>query len=86
LRQALDREQFVLHYRPKVNISTGQLAGAEALIRWNDPAIGLLPPGRFIPILEETGLIYEVGDGQCTKPLRTTYAGSAPVLPTCESP
>jgi diguanylate cyclase (GGDEF)-like protein/PAS domain S-box-containing protein len=61
LRQALDREQFVLHYQPKVNIVTGQLAGAEALIRWNDPATGLVPPARFIPILEETGLIYEVG-------------------------
>jgi diguanylate cyclase (GGDEF)-like protein/PAS domain S-box-containing protein len=61
LRQALDREQFVLHYQPKVNVATGQLAGAEALIRWNDPATGLVPPARFIPILEETGLIYEVG-------------------------
>jgi diguanylate cyclase (GGDEF)-like protein/PAS domain S-box-containing protein len=61
LRQALDREQFVLHYQPKVNVVTGQLAGAEALIRWNDPATGLVPPARFIPILEETGLIYEVG-------------------------
>jgi diguanylate cyclase (GGDEF)-like protein/PAS domain S-box-containing protein len=61
LRQALDREQFVLHYQPKVNVETGQLAGAEALIRWNDPATGLVPPARFIPILEETGLIYEVG-------------------------
>jgi len=61
LRQALDREQFVLHYQPKVDVATGQLAGAEALIRWNDPATGLVPPARFIPILEETGLIYEVG-------------------------
>jgi diguanylate cyclase (GGDEF)-like protein/PAS domain S-box-containing protein len=61
LRQALDREQFVLHYQPKVNVATGKLAGAEALIRWNDPATGLVPPARFIPILEETGLIYEVG-------------------------
>jgi EAL domain-containing protein (putative c-di-GMP-specific phosphodiesterase class I) len=61
LRQALDREQFVLHYQAKVNVSTGRLAGAEALIRWNDPATGLVPPSRFIPILEEIGLIYEVG-------------------------
>jgi diguanylate cyclase (GGDEF)-like protein/PAS domain S-box-containing protein len=61
LRQALDREQFVLHYQPKVDVATGQLSGAEALIRWNDPVTGLVPPARFIPILEETGLIYEVG-------------------------
>ena len=61
LRLALDREEFTLHYQPKVNIATGQLAGAEALIRWNDPATGLVPPARFIPILEETGLIYDVG-------------------------
>jgi diguanylate cyclase (GGDEF)-like protein/PAS domain S-box-containing protein len=61
LRRALDREEFVLHYQPKVNVATGELAGAEALIRWNDPATGIVPPARFIPILEETGLIYEVG-------------------------
>jgi diguanylate cyclase (GGDEF)-like protein/PAS domain S-box-containing protein len=61
LRQALDREEFTLHYQPKVNVATGKLAGAEALIRWNDPATGLVPPARFVPVLEETGLIYEVG-------------------------
>jgi diguanylate cyclase (GGDEF)-like protein/PAS domain S-box-containing protein len=61
LRRALDREEFTLHYQPKVSVATDQVAGAEALIRWNDPATGLVPPARFIPILEETGLIYEVG-------------------------
>ncbi len=61
LRQALDNEEFVLHYQPKVNLASGKLTSAEALIRWNDPRTGLVPPGRFIPILEETGLIYEVG-------------------------
>jgi diguanylate cyclase (GGDEF)-like protein/PAS domain S-box-containing protein len=61
LRQALDNEEFVLHYQPKVNLATGKVTGAEALIRWNDPRTGLVPPGRFIPILEETGLIHEVG-------------------------
>ena len=61
LRQALDQEEFVLHYQPKVNLASGKLTGAEALIRWNDPRTGLVPPGRFIPVLEETGLIYEVG-------------------------
>ncbi|WP_212756617.1 sensor domain-containing protein [Usitatibacter rugosus] len=61
LRQALEKEQFVLHFQPKMNLASGGLTGAEALIRWNDPATGLVPPGRFIPILEETGLIHEVG-------------------------
>jgi diguanylate cyclase (GGDEF)-like protein/PAS domain S-box-containing protein len=61
LRQALDRSEFVLHYQPKVNLASGKLTGAEALIRWNDPSTGLVPPGRFIPILEEIGLIHEVG-------------------------
>ncbi len=61
LRQALDNGEFVLHYQPKVNLMSGKLTSAEALIRWNDPRTGLVPPGRFIPILEETGLIFEVG-------------------------
>jgi diguanylate cyclase (GGDEF)-like protein len=61
LRRALEREEFVLHYQPKVNIVSGKVTGAEALIRWNDPVSGLTLPGRFIPILEETGLIRDVG-------------------------
>jgi diguanylate cyclase (GGDEF)-like protein/PAS domain S-box-containing protein len=61
LRQAIDNEEFVLHYQPKVNIASGKVNCAEALIRWNDPLTGLVPPAKFIPILEETGLIYEVG-------------------------
>ena len=61
LRRALDQGEFVLHYQPKVSLQSGGLTGAEALIRWNDPRTGLVPPGRFIPILEETGLIYDVG-------------------------
>ena len=61
LRQAIDKGEFVLHYQPKVNLASGKMTSAEALIRWNDPRSGLVPPGRFIPVLEETGLIYEVG-------------------------
>jgi diguanylate cyclase (GGDEF)-like protein len=61
LRQALDNEEFVLHYQPKVALGSGKVMGAEALIRWNDPRTGLVPPGGFIPVLEETGLINEVG-------------------------
>ncbi len=61
LRQALDKDEFVLHYQPKINLDSGKITGAEALIRWNDPRTGLVPPGQFISILEETGLIYDVG-------------------------
>jgi diguanylate cyclase (GGDEF)-like protein/PAS domain S-box-containing protein len=61
LRLALDRKEYVLHYQPKVNLRNSNLTGVEALIRWNDPATGMVAPGHFIPILEETGLIYEVG-------------------------
>ena len=61
LRQALENDEFVLHYQPKISLESGKLTGAEALIRWNDPRTGLVPPGQFISILEETGLIYEVG-------------------------
>jgi len=61
LRRALERDEFVLHYQPKVNLVSGKLTGAEALIRWNDPVSGMTPPGRFIHVLEETGLIHDVG-------------------------
>jgi len=61
LREAIYNEEFRLHYQPKVNLVSGKITGAEALIRWNDPRTGLVPPGMFIPMLEETGLICEVG-------------------------
>lgn len=61
LRLALERGEFVLHYQPKVSLATGLMTSAEALIRWNDPRTGLVPPGQFIPVLEETGLIHAVG-------------------------
>jgi diguanylate cyclase (GGDEF)-like protein len=61
LRRALENEEFVLHYQPKIHLASGNLTGAEALIRWNDPKTGLVPPARFIQILEETRLIHEVG-------------------------
>ena len=61
LKLAIDNEEFVLHYQPKMHLASGKLTGAEALIRWNDPTSGLVAPYLFIPILEETGLIHAVG-------------------------
>jgi diguanylate cyclase (GGDEF)-like protein len=61
LRQALEKEQFVLHYQPKVDLQTRAVVGVEALIRWQSPDKGLVPPLHFIPLLEETGLILQVG-------------------------
>jgi diguanylate cyclase (GGDEF)-like protein/PAS domain S-box-containing protein len=61
LRQALEREEFVLFYQPKMNLISGEVTGAEALLRWNDPLTGLVAPNRIIPILEETGLMHDVG-------------------------
>jgi PAS domain S-box-containing protein/diguanylate cyclase (GGDEF)-like protein len=61
LRRALEKEEFVLHYQPKLELLTQRIVGAEALLRWQSPELGLVPPMRFIPLLEETGLILEVG-------------------------
>ena len=61
LRRALEHEEFVLHYQPKVVAENGRVAGVEALIRWQSPDLGLVPPAKFIALLEETGLIFEVG-------------------------
>jgi diguanylate cyclase (GGDEF)-like protein/PAS domain S-box-containing protein len=60
LRRALERGEFLLHYQPKMNLITGELTGVEALIRWQQPDRGLVPPSQFVPIAEDCGLIVQI--------------------------
>ena len=62
LRHALVRDEFVIHYQPRIDLNSGRLIGLEALLRWQHPRFGLLPPARFLPILESSGLIHSAGE------------------------
>lgn len=82
LRSGLDRDQFMLHYQPKIQMRSGVVSGVEALIRWMDPEHGLVEPAQFIPLLEETGLILEVGRWALEKALDDWCSRRTTGLPT----
>jgi diguanylate cyclase (GGDEF)-like protein/PAS domain S-box-containing protein len=81
LQHAVTRGQLVLHYQPQVDVRTRQIVGTEALVRWQHPEWGLVPPARFIPVAEQTGLIRPIGEWVLKQALADTAAWLAAGLP-----
>jgi diguanylate cyclase (GGDEF)-like protein len=83
LRRALGNGEFLVYYQPKIDIGSRRVAGMEALVRWQDPSRGLVPPGEFIPVAEESGLIEQIGqwvlEETCAQNRRWQDAGLSPV-------
>ncbi|MGQ7884090.1 EAL domain-containing protein [Paenibacillus sp. WC2504] len=84
LRQAIARKQLFLNYQPQIRAGDGQMIGVEALVRWNHPTKGTISPGVFIPIAEETGIIYEMGTWvlrEACRQMKEWHRGGGPLIP-----
>ncbi len=83
LRRALERQEFFLHYQPRISLANGTVSGVEALARWRHPELGVVPPGEFIALAEETGAIHDIGrwvlEAACAQAAEWQRAGLPPI-------
>ncbi|MHB1677948.1 MAG: EAL domain-containing protein [Sulfuriferula sp.] len=81
LRKGMERQEFILHYQPQIDLGSDTVIGAEALIRWNHPEFGMIPPNRFIPLAEESGMIVRLGEWVLKEACRQAVAWRDAGLP-----